>query len=112
MTRVYVPTTLPALAAYLRSGAVPSTTERFVASEESEEAEYEALAEASEAAVGLLNEPGRRVVIVAEVTDEEAAFGVDRIEAVHADTDEVDPAEDDLPELGWYATQEIPDLLA
>jgi hypothetical protein len=109
--RVYVPTTLPGLAAYLRAEAVPSTAERFVADDDSEEAEYEALSEAAVAALGLLDEPGRRVVIVADVADEDAAFPVSQIEAVHADTDDVDPGEDDLPDLGWYATQEIDDLI-
>src|SRR3954466_12206873 len=109
--RVYVPTTLAGLAAYVRADAVPSTVERFVAAEETEEAEYEALAEAAEAATGLLAEPGRRVVIVADVTDEDAAFPFSAIEAVHADTDEVDPGQEDLPDLGWFATQEIADLI-
>lgn len=109
--RVYVPATLPGLAAYMRAGSVPSIAERFVAEDDSEEAEYEALAEAAEAAVALLDEPGRRVVIVADIEDEDAAFGLEMIEAVHADTDEVDPAEEVLPDLAWYATQEIDDLI-
>lgn len=109
--RVYVPTTLPGLAAYVRADSVPSTAERFVADDDSEEAEYEALAEAAEAACGLLDEPGRRVVIVADVADEDAAFAIRVIEAVHADTDDIDPGSDDLPELGWFATQEIDDLI-
>ncbi|RNL63071.1 hypothetical protein EFK50_15265 [Nocardioides marmoriginsengisoli] len=109
--RIYVPTTLPGLAAYLRADAVPSTAERFVPDDETEEAEYEALSEAAEAATALLDEPGRRVVVVADVPDEDAAFPISLIEAVHADTDDVDPASDDLPDLGWYATQEIDDLI-
>jgi hypothetical protein len=32
--------------------------------------------------------------------------------SVHADAEDVDPADANLPELGWYAVQEIPDLLA
>lgn len=111
MTRVYVPTTLAGLGAYVRAGSVPSTAERFVAAEDTEEAEYDALGEAAEAAEGLLDGPGRRVVLVAEVADEDAAFGLEALEAVHADTDEVDPGEQDLPDLGWYATQEIEDLI-
>ena len=109
--RIYVPTTLPGLAAYVRADAVPSTAERFTAEDDSEEAEYEALAEAAEAAAGLLDEPGRRVVLVADVSDEDAAFPVRLIEAVHADTDDVDPGDDDLPDLAWFASQEIEDLL-
>lgn len=110
--RIYVPTTLPGLAAYVRAGAVPSTAERFVAADDTEEAEYEALAEAAEVATGLLDDPARRVVIVADVDDEDDAFPISAIDAVHADTDEVDPADEDLPDLGWFATQEIDDLIA
>jgi hypothetical protein len=109
--RIYVPTTLPGLAAFVRADAVPSTAERFVADDDTEEAEYEALSEATEAATSLLDEPGRRVVVVADVDDEDAAVPFSRVEAVHADTDEVDPAQEDLPDLGWFATQEIDDLL-
>jgi hypothetical protein len=109
--RIYVPTTLPGLAAYARADAVPSTAERFVPDDETEEAEYEALSEAADAATALLDEPGRRVVIVADVPDEDAAFPFALIEAVHADTDDVDPGTEDLPDLGWYATQEIDDLI-
>lgn len=109
--RVYVPTTPTGLAAYVRSGSVPSTAERFVAAEEAEEAEYEALCEAAEVSAGLLDGPGRRVVVVADVDDEDAGFSLDRVEAVHADTEDVDPGAEDLPDLGWFATQEIEDLL-
>jgi hypothetical protein len=109
--RVYIPTTLQGLAAYVRADMVPSTAERFIADDDTEEAEYEALAEAAEAATSLLDDPGRRVVIVADVSDEDAAFPVRLIEAVHADTDDVDPGDDDLPELGWFGAQEIDDLI-
>ena len=109
--RVYVPTTIAGLAAYVRADAVPSTAERFSAADDSEDAEYETLVEAAEAAAGLLDEPGRRVVIVADLDDEDAAFPMSVVEAVHADTDDVDPGDDDLPELGWFATQEIDDLI-
>ena len=38
------------------------------------------------------------------------------VEAVHADTDDLERATaydpDELGDLGWYAVQEIPDLLA
>lgn len=109
--RIYVPTTVAGLAAYVRADAVPSTADRFVADDDSEEAEYEALAEAAEAAAALLDEPGRRVVIVADVSDEDAAFPIELIDAVHADTDDIDPGSDELPELGWFGAQEIDDLI-
>lgn len=109
--RVYVPTTLRALGEYVTHGQVPAG-ERFVAEDESEDAEYDALAEAADAAAILLDGPGRRVVVVADVPDADAAFATSLIDAVHADTEPVDPSAEGLPELGWYAPQEIPDLLA
>jgi hypothetical protein len=109
--RVYVPATLRSLAAFVAAGEVTADTEWFVAADESEEAEYDALATAAEAAAELLDGPGRRVVVVAEVPDPDAAFPTSLVASVHADTEDVEPAGDDLPELGWYAVQEIPDLL-
>jgi hypothetical protein len=108
--RVYVPTTLRALAEQVAQGQVPAG-DRFVAEDESEDAEYDALAEAADAAARLLDGPGRRVVVVADVPDADAAFPMRLVDAVHADTEPVDPADDELPELGWYAVQELPDLL-
>lgn len=112
MTRVYVPTTLSRLAGFVAAGSVPAAGERYLAPDDSEEAEYEALEAAAEDSAGLLDGPGRRVVVVAEVADPDAGFGLERIVAVHADTEDVDPRSEDLPDLGWYATQEIEDLLA
>jgi hypothetical protein len=109
--RVYVPATLSTLARFVETGLVSAGEERFVAVEESEEAEYDALATAADAAAELLDGPGRRVVVVADVPDPDAAFPIDLVVSVHADTDDVDPVDEDLPELGWYAVQEIPDLL-
>lgn len=113
--RIYLPTTLAGLAALVAAG-LPATVERFVAADESEDAEYDALAAAAEEAAALLDGPGRRVVVVAEVADVDGAVGLDQVVAVHADSEPVDltqlrsPA--DLPDLGWFATQEIDDLLA
>jgi len=112
MTRVYVPTALEALAGFVASGSVPAGSDRYVAADESEEAEYDALSAAADDSASRLAGPGRRTVLVAEVADPDAAFGLERVVAVHADTAPVDPSATDLPELGWYATQEITDLLA
>ena len=109
--RIYLPTTLEDLAVFVASGSVPASAERYVAADESEEAEYDALAAAADDAAGQLPGPGRRVVVVADLPDPDLAFGTDRIVAVHADTALVDPSAANLPELGWFATQEIPDLL-
>ena len=112
MTRVYVPTTLEELAAFVAAGEVPASADRYVAQDESEDAEYEALEAAAEDSAAILGGPGRRVVVVADVPDPDAAFGLARIDAVHADAAPVAPSAAHLPELGWYATQEIEDLLA
>lgn len=108
--RIYLPTTLAGLAA-LRSAGLGATVERFVAADESEEAEYDALDAAAQEAAELLDGPGRRVVVVAEVDDADGPVRLDQVVAVHADSDQVEPAGRDLPELGWFATQEIDDLL-
>ena len=58
---------------------------------------------------------GRRVVIVADVVGEALpdTVALADVVAVHADADDLLPGADpeDLEDLGWYATQEIPDLL-
>jgi hypothetical protein len=110
--RVYVPATLGTLADFVDAGEVPAGEDRFVAADESEEAEYDALATAADASAELLGGRGRRVVVVAEVSDPDAAFPTSRVSSVHVDTDDVDARAADLPDLGWYAVQEIPDLLA
>jgi hypothetical protein len=108
---VYLPTTLAGLARLVADGQVPAGGDRFVAVDESEEAEYDALSEAADASAALLGGPGRRVVVVADVPEADGAFPTSLVAAVHADTDVVDPADGDLPDLGWYAVQEIADLL-
>jgi hypothetical protein len=111
MTRLYVPATLASLAGL--EGRAPLETDRaVVATDESEESEYDALVAAADASAGLVaglaDGLRRRVVVVAEVAGEPAAIGIDDVVAVHADaTDDADPDDD----LGWYATQEIPGLI-
>ena len=112
--RVYLPTTLALLAEQHADGAVVVTEDLVVAEDDSEDAEYAALMTAADASTGLLGGPGRRVVVVAEL-DKEPEPGwtvpLKRVVAVHADLAdrpvEADPDED----LGWFATQEIPDLV-
>jgi hypothetical protein len=103
---------MAALRDHVAHGEVPAGGGRFVAGEESEEAEYDALSEAADAAGALLDGPGRRVVLVADVPDPDAAFPTSLVVAVNADTEPVEPGAGELPELGWYAAQELPDLLA
>jgi hypothetical protein len=108
MTRVYVPTTLDALAEHVDHGYVPESAERFVAPGEDEESEYAALSAAAEASAALLDGPGRRVVVVAEVNDIDGPVAMELVVAVHADTDVEHEPDDDL---AWFATQEIQYLI-
>lgn len=106
--RVYVPTTLAGLASYVATGLVPAADDRFVAPDDTEEGEYAALLAAGAAAADLLEGPGRRVVVVAEVADADDAVPMREVVAVHADaTEGADPDDD----LAWFATQEVPHLL-
>jgi hypothetical protein len=104
VTRVYVPTTLDALAEHVDLGYVPETAERFVAPGEDEESEYAALTAAAEASEALLDGPGRRVVVVADVRDVDGPVAMELVVAVHADTEEEHDPDD---ELAWFASQEI-----
>ena len=111
--RIYVPATIELLARWHAADAVPSTEDGFVAPDDSEEGEYAALMAAAEASAGLLAGPGRRVVVVVE-TDPGAGDGpvpLSDAVAVHADLEDRPAGADPEEDLGWFATQEIPDLL-
>jgi hypothetical protein len=117
--RVYIPGSLEMLARWVENGQVPASSEYFLADDESEEAEYAAMEAAVFEAADFLAVPGRRVVVVADAVpagepgnEHVAAVPINKILAVHSDTDDVDPLADELPDLAWFATQEIPDLLA
>lgn len=115
MPRVYLPMTLGQLRVLHESGAVPDGVDRLLPASEDEEEEYAALEAAAEESGALLRGPGRRVVVVAEVEDADGPVPLRRVVAVHADSAPVDPADGDptrLPTLGWWATQELHDLLA
>ena len=107
--RVYLPLTLERLAQVDAAGSVPADVEKFVAEDESEEAEYAALMTAAEASADLLGGRGRRVVLAADVVEAAGAVPKATWAAVHVDVED-DPDPDD--DLGWYATQEISELLA
>ncbi len=107
--RVYLPLTLERLAEYDATGAVPADVERYVAEDESEEAEYAALMTAADASNDLLGAPGRRVVLAADVDESAGAVLKQTWAAVHVDVDDDADPDDDL---AWYATQEISELLA
>ena len=107
--RAYLPTTLDLLARHHAEGAVPVDSDPITAEDASEEAEYAALMTAADASAALLDGPGRRVVLVAEVPDGAESVPLRLVASVHVDTeDDADPDDD----LAWYATQEISELLA
>ncbi len=112
--RVYLPTTIALLAQQHAEGAVVVTDDLVVAEDDSEDAEYAALMTAADASAALVAGPGRRVVVVAEL-DREPEPGwtvpLKRVVAVHADTEDRPADADPDEDLGWFATQEIPDLL-
>ena len=117
VTRLYLPATVHDLAELDRLRALAVSDAVVVAPDESEEAEYDALMTAAEVSASLVAglAPGerRRVVIVAEVAGTAETVGLSEVVAVHADDRDVPPGVDpgDLGDLGWYATQEIRDLL-
>jgi len=110
--RIYVPATVDLLAQWHEAGQLPSTADGFVPPDDSEEGEYAALMSAADASAALLAGAGRRVVVVVE-TDGAGDGPVPLREAVAVHADETErPADADPDEdLGWFAVQEIPDLL-
>lgn len=134
--RVYIPTSLDALARYSEEGGIgPSPVHGHAVTEWLRESWPEAneeewayavlMAAADDASASLTAEDRpRRVVLVAEVERvtedrESTAVSVDTavsmrlMLAVHADTEDVDASvPESLGDLGWFGVQEIPDLLA
>jgi hypothetical protein len=117
--RLYVPATLELLARWHAAGEVPAADPgvlgAYEAPDESEEAEYAALMSAADASAALLAGPGRRVVLVLDtgaLTSETAPVRVRDWQAVHADLLDRPQGADPDEDLGWFATQEIPELIA
>jgi len=163
--RVFLPSTLPALAEVLRTGqagpdpgpqpgyAVTPALREAYASGDEEELEYAALTEAARASLRMLAvdqaAPPRRVVLAAELPAEQvkldahdreparvlvnASVPLARLVSAHVDDavagpdvrtaadalEAADAGDEDARfavdgaeghELGWYATQELPDL--
>jgi len=116
--RLYLPATTQTLADLHEDGAMPVGDDVVVAEGDAEDEEYDALMTAAESAAVLVAEldPGerRRVVVVAEVRSAvlPSRITLADVVAVHADPDDVpDQGADPDDDLGWYATQEIADLL-
>ncbi len=133
---MFVPTTMRGLARYLEEGGIgPSPVHAHAVTgwlraawpeADEEEWAYAALMAAADDSVAVLTgeDRPRRVVLVAEVAgvteDREStgvtvdsAIAIRLVQAVHADTDDIDPAVPEaLGDLGWFAVQEIPALLS
>ena len=107
--RVYVPLTFARLAEFNTLGSVPADVDKFVAEDESEEAEYAALMTAADASAELSAGTERRVVLAADVVELAGGVPKQTWAAVLVDTDDHADADD---ALAWYATQEISELLA
>jgi hypothetical protein len=110
--RIYLPSTLAGLARLRDDGSWPASAERYVADGDREEQEYAALMAAAAEAAELLDGPGRRVVVVADVVDPDAAVLLQDVVAVHADPADRPADADPDEDLAWYATQEIDAVLA
>jgi hypothetical protein len=93
-------------------GSLPAAAERYVADGDSEEQEYAALMAAAAEAAELLDGPGRRVVVVADVADADGAVPLRDVVAVHADPADRPAGADPEEDLGWYGTQEIDAVLS
>ena len=112
--RLYLPTTLSALAGFVAAGEV-SGVEGYLPDADDEVAEYAALMQAAADSQDLLAGPGRRVVVVVELpeaADPDAPVPLRRVVAVHADPEDRPAGADPDDDLGWYASQEIDRLLA
>lgn len=116
--RLYLPATIRSLEALHEEGVMPVGDDVVVAEGDSEDEEYDALMTAAESAGMLAAEldPGerRRVVVVAESSATQVPSRITwaDVVALQADPDDVADEGADLDDdLGWYATQEIVDLL-
>jgi len=113
--RIYLPASPESLARWVEAGEVHADVEPVLATDESEDAEYLALMTAADLSAGKLVGRGRRVVVVAEVgSPSERPVPMSRVVAVHADTEDVTAevaGDEDAPDLGWFANQEIRDLI-
>jgi hypothetical protein len=109
--RCYVPATVDLLRLLAQGGLLPDDVERIEAAADDEEAEYDALMDAAGAAASLLDGPGRRVVVVAEVDSAVAPISLSDVVAVHCDVEDRPADADPDDDLAWFATQEIPGLV-
>ncbi|HVE98933.1 MAG TPA: hypothetical protein VNA12_07115 [Mycobacteriales bacterium] len=138
--RVYVGTTFAGLRrlhltselgpAPLLAHTVTPALREWYAEGDTEELEYVALTAAAADSLALLagapDEPRRRVVVAADVPDDavqpagdgrsqvraDAVVPIGKVASIHVDDPAADLDDADGWELMWFATQELPDLLA
>lgn len=110
MSRVYVPATLDLLAQWYAAGEILGADDGYAAPDETEEGEYAALMSAADASGELLGGAGRRVVVVIDTTVD-GPVPLRDVVAVHADPADRPADADPDEDLGWFGTQEIPDLI-
>ena len=110
MSRVYLPTTIDRLRTSLAAGSLDPVN-AVMAEGDDEASEYDALMTAADASAALLDGPGRRVVVVAEVADISAPVALKDVVAVHADPADRPLDADPDDDLAWYASQEIEDVV-
>jgi len=116
VTRAYVPATRDLLRAWYAAGGVPTDAERVLAPGDDEDTEYAALMTAADLAAHLAADLGagdrRRVVVVAAGPGEgEGPLALRDWVAVHCDVADRPADADPDDDLGWFAVQEIPDLI-
>jgi hypothetical protein len=114
VSRVYLPLTIDGLAAAQAEAAVVATDDLVVAVDDSEEQEYAALMTAADASAALLDGPGRRVVLVADLEREPQpgeSVPRKRWAALHADVEDRPADADPDDDLGWFGIQEIDAVL-
>jgi len=113
--RLYVPATLDLLGRWHAAGEVPAADPgvlaAFEAPDDTEEGEYAALMSAADESAALLAGPGRRVVLVVEARSADVPVRARDWQAVHADLADRATGADPDEDLGWFATQEIADLV-
>lgn len=135
-TRVYLPLTSSALAVLVAEGRLPGPLDAHAATDalqaqwpegDDEQWEYAALAAAADESWQARSgdDRPRRHVVAADVNAVESRDGEltavrvtgdlvwKRVAAAHVDTEDLasGPDEDGGPELAWFATQEIADLV-
>ncbi len=112
MSRIYLPTTIDRVRDLLANGTIAPEPEPFEADGDDEAAEYAALMGAADESAALLDGPGRRVVLVAEVSDASGPIAVGDLVAIHADVAERPADADPDEDLAWFGVQEIDALLS